>query len=93
MKREKKLEPAPRVSLVRSRKNKDNQLLSTVRALALAQQRHQTQEFVSLRQAAKRFHVPLSRMAAIYRKLADNGFSERSAARAPSCCLGAGHAR
>jgi hypothetical protein len=45
--------------------------LETVRRLALKQQKNHPQAFLSLRKAAKRFGVPISAMATVYKKLTE----------------------
>jgi hypothetical protein len=58
-------------SLVRQRPRKTDRLLEMIRGLALKQQKDQPQVFLSLREAAKRFDVPVSAMAAVYKKLTE----------------------
>jgi hypothetical protein len=60
-------------SLVREGEHKSDRLFKTVRRLALQQQKDAPQLFLSLRQAAKRFDVPVSAMASVYRRLMDEG--------------------
>jgi hypothetical protein len=48
-------------------------LLGTVRALALKQRCNTPQIFISLREAAKRFDVPVSLVSAIYKQLSTEG--------------------
>ena len=58
-------------SLVRQGQGKTDGLLETIRHLALKQQKNAPQIFLSLREAAKRFGVPVSVMATVYKKLTD----------------------
>lgn len=82
MKRAKSSRPGPRKSdapeaktpsLIRERQRKSDRLLETIRELAVQQQQDAPQEFLSLRAAAKRFKVPISAMATVYRQLAGEG--------------------
>lgn len=58
-------------SPVRQGQGKTDGLLETIRHLALKQQKNAPQIFLSLREAAKRFGVPVSAMATVYKKLTD----------------------
>ncbi|MEY2521397.1 MAG: hypothetical protein QOF24_3156 [Verrucomicrobiota bacterium] len=58
-------------SLVGKQERKTDRLLETVRRLALKQQKNHPQAFLSLRKAAKRFGVPISAMATVYKKLTE----------------------
>lgn len=72
----KKENPQPRAqprSLVREYERKSDDLFKTVRELALKEQSEDPQLFLSLREAARRFDVPVSMMAAVYRRLVDEG--------------------
>jgi hypothetical protein len=60
-------------SLVREGEHKSDRVFKTVRRLALQQQKDAPQLFLSLRQATKRFDVPVSAMASVYRRLMDEG--------------------
>lgn len=60
-------------SLTRKYERKADRLFTTIRQLALKQQKKKPQIFLSLREAALRFNVPVSTMAAIYRRLIDEG--------------------
>jgi DNA-binding transcriptional regulator YhcF (GntR family) len=60
-------------SLVREHERKSDPLFKIVRELALNEQTDAPQLFLSLRQAAQRFDVPVSAMADVYRRLADEG--------------------
>src|SRR2546423_1212285 len=59
------------VSLVRQPTRKTDRLLSAIRRLALKQQTNQPQVFLSLRDAAERFGVPVSAMAVVYKTLGE----------------------
>jgi DNA-binding transcriptional regulator YhcF (GntR family) len=61
------------LSLTRKHQRKTDRVLQTIRRLALGQQKKGPQIFLSLRKAALRFEVPVSTMAAIYHRLADEG--------------------
>lgn len=66
----KKSRKAGTISLVRKvAKDRNESLLSTVRALAIKQQTAEPQLFASLRDAATQFDVAVSTMAAVYRQL------------------------
>lgn len=56
-------------SVVREGERKTDPLLHKLRDLAVGQQQSNPQVFLSLRQAAQRFHVPLSSVATVYRQL------------------------
>ena len=60
-------------TLVRERQRPTDPLCLTVRQLALQQQKDRPQPFLSLRDAARQFKVPLSSMAAVYRRLKAEG--------------------
>lgn len=62
-----------KISLIREPERKTEQLLAMVRALAVKQQRSTSQPFISLRDAARRFDAPVSRMAEVYRRLSREG--------------------
>lgn len=69
-----KIRPRPAArSLTRKHERKTDRVLQTIRRLALKQQKKKPQIFLSLREAALRFNVPVSTMAAIYRRLIDEG--------------------
>src|SRR5438046_6128371 len=55
------------------RRRKGDRLLKTIRAFARKQQRETQRIFLSLREAARRFGVPLSMIAAVYRQLEREG--------------------
>ena len=61
------------LSLIHEAQGKTELLLHKLRGLALEQQRGTPQVFLSLREAAKRFGAPNSRMAEVYRRLAREG--------------------
>ena len=61
------------LSLTRKHERKTDRLFKTIRQLALKQVKEKPQLFLPLRQAARRFDVPVSTMAAIYRRLIDEG--------------------
>src|SRR6266404_796586 len=61
----------PELFLVRHKPKKTDRLLELVRGLALKQQKDAPQIFLSLREAAKRFGVPVSAMATVYKKLVE----------------------
>jgi hypothetical protein len=61
------------LSLIRERSRQTDELFKTVRQLALEQQKDRPQQFLSLRQAAHQFNVPLSSMAAVYSRLTAEG--------------------
>jgi hypothetical protein len=71
----KKGTPPPNESLllVREGERKSDRLFKIIRQLALQQQTDEPQVFLSLRQAAERFEVPVSVMATLYRRLAEEG--------------------
>ena len=60
-------------TLVRDRQRPTDPLWLTVRQLALQEQKDRPQPFLSLRDAARQFKVPLSSMAAVYRRLKAEG--------------------
>jgi len=60
-------------SLVREQERKSDPLFKTLRELALREQTDAPQLFLSLRHAAQQFDVPVSAMADVYRRLADEG--------------------
>jgi hypothetical protein len=57
--------------VVRQPQRKTDRLLELVRELALRQQKDVPRVFLSLREAAKHFGVPVSAIATVYKKLAD----------------------
>src|SRR5436190_17231329 len=57
----------------RSSQKTTDHLLKLVRRLALAKQGDGPQRFVSLREASNRFHVPLSAMTGVFRRLESEG--------------------
>jgi hypothetical protein len=59
------------LSGLRPGRRKTDRLFELVRGLALKQQKDAPQIFLSLREAAKRFGVPVSAMATVYKKLTD----------------------
>jgi hypothetical protein len=62
------------LSLTRKkRERKTDRLFETIRQLAIKQLKEEPQLFLTLRQAARRFDVPVSTMAAIYRRLVAEG--------------------
>jgi len=61
------------LSLTRKHERKTDRVLQTIRRLAVKQRREKPQIFVSIRDAALRFGVPVSTMAAIYHRLIDEG--------------------
>lgn len=58
---------------MRRRQRKTDRLLRMLRGLALKQQKDHPQVFLSLREAAKRFGVPVSAMATVYQQLNAEG--------------------
>lgn len=60
-------------SLIREPAGKTDRLFVTIRDLALQQQKDSPQVFLSLRDAARRFEVPISTMADIFRGLKEEG--------------------
>jgi len=60
-------------SLTREDGRKTDRLFKTIRQLAVKQQKNAPQLFLSLRDAARQFDVPVSSMAAVYRRLIDEG--------------------
>lgn len=60
-------------SLTRKHERKGDGLFETIRQLALKQMKKEPQLFLTLRQAARHFDVPVSTMAAIYRRLVAEG--------------------
>jgi len=60
-------------TLTRKHERKGDRLFETIRQLALKQMKKEPQLFLTLRQAARHFDVPVSTMAAIYRRLVDEG--------------------
>ena len=65
--------PPKAVSLTRATSRKNDRLLATIRDLAQQQQREQSQIFLSLRDAARTFKVPVSAAAEVYRRLSEEG--------------------
>ena len=59
--------------MTRHYERKRDPLLKTLRQLALQQQKEAPQLFLSLRQAARRFEVPIATMAAVYKELVGQG--------------------
>jgi hypothetical protein len=59
--------------LTRRHERKTDRLFKTIRELAAKQVKEKPQLFLSLRQAARRFDVPVSTMTAIYRRLIEEG--------------------
>ena len=59
--------------LTREPKRESDQLLSTVRTLAQKEQTGRAQVFLSLREAAAHFAVPVSQMRQIYQRLREEG--------------------
>jgi hypothetical protein len=61
------------LSLVRTPTRKTDRLLEMIRGLASKQRKDVPQLFLSLREAARRFGVPTSAMATVYRQLSNEG--------------------
>lgn len=68
-----KATPRRSESLIRIRRRKTDGLLRMIRALAVKQQGSTPKLFLSLREASRRFAVPMSAMAAVYRRLSAEG--------------------
>jgi hypothetical protein len=60
-------------SLIREDERKSDPLFQSIRRLALSEQKDTPQLFLSLRRAAARYEVPVSTMAGVYRRLAQEG--------------------
>jgi hypothetical protein len=72
-KRKKSVKRGERLCLVRERPRKSEAIFRIVRQLALKERKAGSQRFLSLREAARHFKVPLSTMAAVYRRLTEEG--------------------
>lgn len=71
------LAPLPRCAPPRTAFQKTADLLRIIRSLAIKNQRNQSRVFYSVREVAKKFRVPVSTVAKIYRDMEHDGLLSR----------------